>query len=54
MLTLHGSGVGSGIAIGEAVVLDRDRPEIPEYLVPAEQIEAEVSRFQAAIERPIC
>ncbi len=51
MLTLHGSGVGSGIAIGEAVVLDRDRPEIPEYLVPAEQIEAEVSRFQAAIER---
>ena len=33
MLTLHGAGVSNGIAIGMAFVLNREKPEIPEYYV---------------------
>ncbi|NIR84675.1 MAG: phosphoenolpyruvate--protein phosphotransferase [Gammaproteobacteria bacterium] len=49
MLTLHGAGVGSGIAIGEAFVVHRDRPDTPQYLLAPDRIEAEVQRFRAAI-----
>ncbi len=49
MLTLHGAGVGSGIAIGEAFVVHRDRPETPQYLLAPDRVEAEVRRFRAAI-----
>jgi len=50
MLTLHGTGVSSGIAIGKAYVLHRDRPEVPEYVLPQELVEDEVRRFEAAVE----
>ena len=50
MLSLHGTGVSSGIAIGKAYVLHRERPEVPEYALPAHLIEDEVARFKAAIE----
>jgi len=51
MLALHGKGVSSGIAIGRAYVLKRERVKVPEYLVPNNLIEQEIQRFLAAIER---
>ncbi|MHB8346472.1 MAG: phosphoenolpyruvate--protein phosphotransferase [Acidiferrobacterales bacterium] len=50
MLVLHGTGVSSGIAIGKAYVLHRERPEVPEYALPENLIETEVKRFTAAID----
>ena len=50
MLALHGTGVSDGIAIGKALVLQRDLPEIPEYAIPQEYLEDEVARFQRAVE----
>ncbi len=50
MLALHGTGVSDGIVIGKAFVLQRDLPEIPEYAIPQEYIEDEVTRFQRAVE----
>ena len=49
MLTLHGAGVGSGVAIGNAFVLFRATPEVPHYVVPDAQLDSEVERFQTAI-----
>ncbi len=51
MLVLHGSGVSSGIAIGKAYVMQREHPEVPEYVVPARLIEDEVERFLRAVEK---
>ena len=51
MLALHGNGVGSGIAIGTARVLQRPGPDIPSYDIEPENIEQEVGRFQQAIRR---
>ena len=50
MLALHGTGVSDGIAIGKAFVLHRELPEIPEYAIPAEFIEEEVTRFKRAVD----
>ncbi len=50
MLALHGTGVSDGVAIGKAFVLQRDLPEIPEYVIPREYLEEEVTRFQRAVE----
>ncbi len=50
MLVLHGTGVSSGIAIGKAYVLHRERPEVPEYMLPQGSAEDEVGRFVAAID----
>lgn len=50
MLSLHGTGVSSGISIGKAYVLHRERPEVPEYVLPARLIEEEIARFKNAIE----
>lgn len=49
MLTLYGTGVAKGITIGRAYVLHRERPEVPEYVLPSNLIEDEVARFQTAI-----
>jgi len=51
MLALHGAGVGKGIAIGEAYILEREVLEIPEYVLPRHLLEEEVARFTAAVER---
>jgi len=51
MLTLHGTGVSSGIAIGKAYVLHRDRPEVPEYVLPAKLLDDEAQRFRNAVDR---
>jgi phosphotransferase system enzyme I (PtsI) len=50
MLALHGAGVGKGIAIGKAFVLQRERLEIPEYVLPKDHLEEEVARFIRAVE----
>ncbi|MHB8254862.1 MAG: phosphoenolpyruvate--protein phosphotransferase [Acidiferrobacter sp.] len=50
MLALHGKGVSSGIAIGRAYVLKRERVKVPEYVVPGSQVEQEIERFLAAID----
>ena len=50
MLTLHGTGVSSGIAIGKAYVLHRERPQVPEYVLPQHLLEEEVERFRRAVE----
>lgn len=50
MLTLHGTGVSSGLAIGKAFVLHRERPEVPEYVLPKHLIADEVVRFRQALE----
>jgi len=50
VLTLHGTGVGSGIAIGTAFVLFRDFIEVPQYTIPEDQIAAEIQRFNIAVD----
>lgn len=50
MLSLHGKGVSAGISIGKAFVLQRERPAVPEYVLPKHLIDEEVERFLHAIE----
>ena len=49
MLTLHGTGVSSGIAIGKAYVLHRERPQVPEYVLPQHLLDDEIERFRQAV-----
>ena len=49
MLSLHGSGIGNGIAIGTACLLPQESSDIPEYLIPKKHINDEVRRLRAAI-----
>ena len=50
MLTLHGTGVSSGIAIGKAYVLHRERPQVPEYVLPQHLLDDEIERFRQAVQ----
>ncbi len=50
MLALHGAGIGKGITIGTAFVLQGPTMDIPDYMVPDNEIESEVTRFQSAIQ----
>ncbi|KRB79035.1 phosphoenolpyruvate--protein phosphotransferase [Noviherbaspirillum sp. Root189] len=47
--TLHGIPVSRGIAIGRAHILAPAALDVKHYLVPQEQVEAEVQRLQKAI-----
>jgi phosphotransferase system enzyme I (PtsI) len=47
--TLHGIPVSRGISIGRAHLLTPAALDVKHYLVPEEQVEAEVSRLQGAI-----
>jgi len=49
MLSLFGSGIGRGIAIGPAYVLKNSDIEIPHVELSSAQIGSEVKRFRAAI-----
>lgn len=49
MFTLHGNGVGAGIAIGIAKIIHRPGQEIPQYNIEPEQIDEEVERLAGAI-----
>jgi phosphoenolpyruvate-protein phosphotransferase (PTS system enzyme I) len=46
---LRGSGVSPGIAVGPALVMERDAAPIFRLAVPAERIEAEVGRLELAL-----
>ena len=47
---LHGLGVSPGVAIGPAFVSDDGEIAVPEYRVPADDVERELQRFSAALE----
>jgi phosphoenolpyruvate-protein phosphotransferase (PTS system enzyme I) len=47
--TLHGAGVSGGIAIGYAHLVTAARREVAHYDVAADEIEAEIQRFDEAI-----
>jgi phosphotransferase system enzyme I (PtsI) len=49
MLSLHGSGIGRGIAIGKAYVLKSSDIETPHYNIDKSAVGAEVKRFRAAV-----
>jgi phosphotransferase system enzyme I (PtsI) len=46
---LLGTGVSPGIAVGPALVVDRERLPVFRLVVPAEQVEREVERLTAAV-----
>jgi len=47
--TLQGAGVSGGIAIGHAHLVSTARLEVAHYEIPAQEIDAEIARFDAAI-----
>jgi len=47
--TLHGTGVSPGIALGPALVMERDAAPVFRLSVAAADVEAEVARLQAAL-----
>ena len=49
--TLHGSGIGGGIAIGQAHLISSARLEVAHYAIAQEHIELEVMRFSVAVEK---
>jgi phosphotransferase system enzyme I (PtsI) len=46
---LHGTGVSPGIAVGRALVMERDAAPVFRLTVPAEGVEGEVRRLEEAI-----
>lgn len=50
MLSLFGSGIGRGIAIGPAYVLKNSDIEIPHFTLEKNEISSEVKRFRLAIQ----
>ena len=46
---LHGLGVSPGIAIGPAFVSDDGDIAVPDYRIPADQVERELQRFAGAL-----
>ena len=50
MLALYGTGVSGGICIGKAFVLQSEKPEITEYVLPEHLIDHEVERFLRSVE----
>jgi phosphoenolpyruvate-protein phosphotransferase (PTS system enzyme I) len=49
--TLHGAGVSGGIAIGYAHLITSARLEVAHYEIAREEIDAEIVRFDAAVEQ---
>ncbi|MCL4745461.1 MAG: phosphoenolpyruvate--protein phosphotransferase [Burkholderiaceae bacterium] len=50
MFSIHGTGIGGGIVIGRARVLESRRFDVARYHVPSAGIEAEVVRLDKALE----
>ncbi|MCK5555901.1 MAG: phosphoenolpyruvate--protein phosphotransferase, partial [Alphaproteobacteria bacterium] len=48
-IILTGIGVSQGIVIGSAYLVQIELPGIPEYVLPSDQTEAEVTRFDQAV-----
>jgi len=49
--TLHGAGVGGGIAIGQAHLISSARLEVAHYAIAPEYVEPEVMRFSVAVDK---
>ncbi len=49
--TLHGAGVGGGIAIGHAHLISSARLEVAHYAIAPEHLELEVMHFSAAVDQ---
>lgn len=49
MSHLHGTGVSPGIAVGRALVMERDAAPVFRLAVPADRVEGEVRRLEEAI-----
>ncbi|RPH66337.1 MAG: phosphoenolpyruvate--protein phosphotransferase [Burkholderiales bacterium] len=50
MFSVHGTGIGGGIVIGRARVLESRQRDVPRYRLLAGQVDAELSRLETAIE----
>ncbi len=50
-LVRRGIGVSPGIAIGPALLLERRISHVPKFDLAAEQVEAEIARLEAAVDR---
>ncbi len=50
MFSVHGTGIGGGIVIGRARVLESQQRDVPRYRLRPGQIEAELARLETAIE----
>lgn len=53
MLEITGISASDGIAIGKAFLFQDVEQRVPEYLITADQIEQELTRYQEAIQRAI-
>ncbi len=49
MYSLHGTGIGRGVAIGTALIWDQNRSAIPMHRLAAANIDKEIARFTHAI-----
>ncbi len=50
MLSLFGSGIGRGIAIGPAYVLKNSEIEVPEFKIRPQEVDIEIERFRASVD----
>jgi phosphotransferase system enzyme I (PtsI) len=48
-IALHGKKVSRGIAIGRLHIIERNQPDIPEYIIEKSEVENEVQRFKQAV-----
>ena len=49
MYTLHGTGIGRGIAMGHALIWDQEQSTIPMHHLDQSQVDSEIGRFSHAI-----
>ena len=49
MLSLGGTGIGRGIAIGRALVLDAPQNKVPQFQIETKRVDDEILRFNRAI-----
>lgn len=50
MLALHGTGVGAGIAVGRARIINRTSDKITQYTIAQEHVHKEIERLEKGIE----
>jgi phosphotransferase system enzyme I (PtsI) len=50
-MQIRGIGASPGYAVGQAVILHRDRGEVPRRTLDVDKIDAEIERFRHAVER---
>jgi len=49
MLSIHGTGIGGGVTVGRARVLESRRFDVARYHVPVAGVDIEVARLDAAL-----